>query len=354
MTLFNGRASCDHSLMPHRAVPTVGRLLLTLFALALAIASAQTPAAWRDPSPHQTRMVTIADSVQLEVLDWGGTARPLVLLAGYLTAHAYDEFAPRLTPTAHVYAVTRRGLGASTLTPTGYTARESAQDVVRVLEELNLTGVVLAGHSLGGQDITHIAVQFPERIAGLIYLNSAEDPTRQEPASNVKPPDRSRLPSALRQPAPADMSSPQAYRAWQRRTHGIAFTEAELRRAFAVRPDGSLGEYQVPRQVRDGFAQSFVRSEYDRIRVPVLTFAATPPELAVLAARYAPANDDERAALAEKRAHDLAFAERQLRYLQEGVPNAKIVRVPGANFYIFASHPEELAAEMRAFLATLH
>lgn len=339
--------------MPYHAARNWGRLALLLVALALTTAAAQTPAAWRDPSPHQTRMVMIADGVELEVLDWGATGRPLVLLAGYLTAHAYDEFAPKITPSAHVYAITRRGLGASTLTPTGYTARESAHDVLRVLEELNLTGVILAGHSIGGQDITHIAVQFPERIAGLIYLNSVEDPTRQQPTSNVKPPDRSRLPAALRQPAAADMSSAQAYRAWQRRTHGIAFTESELRRAFAVRPDGSLGEYMVPRQVRDGFGQSFVRSEYDRIRVPVLAFAATPADLATLTARYSPATDDERAALSEKRAHDLAFAERQLRYLQEGVPKAKVVRVPGANFYIFASHPDELAAEIRAFLATL-
>ena len=27
---------------------------------------------WKDPSPHTTRLVTVEEGVQLEVLDWGG------------------------------------------------------------------------------------------------------------------------------------------------------------------------------------------------------------------------------------------------------------------------------------------
>jgi hypothetical protein len=30
-------------------------------------------------------------------MDWGGSGPPLVLLGCYLTAHAYDAFAPKLT-----------------------------------------------------------------------------------------------------------------------------------------------------------------------------------------------------------------------------------------------------------------
>src|SRR4051812_8553321 len=77
---------------------------------------------WRDPSPHRVEMVPLRDGAKLEVLDWGGSGRPLVLLAGYLTTHAYDELAPKLTAFAHVYGITRRGLGASSRTDRGYTA----------------------------------------------------------------------------------------------------------------------------------------------------------------------------------------------------------------------------------------
>ncbi|UFH57788.1 alpha/beta fold hydrolase [Spirosoma sp. KNUC1025] len=48
-------------------------------------------------SGHQTRLVSVADSVTLEVLDWGGEGQALVFLAGLgNTAHVFDEFAPNL------------------------------------------------------------------------------------------------------------------------------------------------------------------------------------------------------------------------------------------------------------------
>jgi len=76
--------------------------------------SAQEPALWRDPSPHSVQFITVEDNVKLEVLDWGGAGRALVLLTGLgNTAHVFDEFAPKLTPDYHVYGITRRGYGAS-------------------------------------------------------------------------------------------------------------------------------------------------------------------------------------------------------------------------------------------------
>ncbi|HEY2459427.1 MAG TPA: hypothetical protein VGI16_01400, partial [Candidatus Acidoferrum sp.] len=60
-----------------------------------------------DPSPHSVQFITVEDNVKLEVLDWGGSGRPLVLLAGLGdTAHVFDKFAPKLTPTYHVYGIT--------------------------------------------------------------------------------------------------------------------------------------------------------------------------------------------------------------------------------------------------------
>src|SRR5207253_22448 len=53
--------------------------------------------AWKDPSPHTAQFVTVDNNVKLEVLDWGGSGRPLVLLTGLgNTAHIFDKFAPKL------------------------------------------------------------------------------------------------------------------------------------------------------------------------------------------------------------------------------------------------------------------
>lgn len=63
-----------------------------------------------DISPHTIRMLEVDKGVSLEVLDWGGTGRPLVLLTGLADdAHIFDQFAPKLTARYHVYGISRRG-----------------------------------------------------------------------------------------------------------------------------------------------------------------------------------------------------------------------------------------------------
>ena len=70
---------------------------------------ARQPAAAADSSPHKVQFVTIEKDVKLEVLDWGGSGRPLVFLAGSgLDAHEFDSFAPKFTGAHHVYGISRR------------------------------------------------------------------------------------------------------------------------------------------------------------------------------------------------------------------------------------------------------
>ena len=67
------------------------------------VARAQAPGAWRDPSKHEVTLITVDQDVQLEVLDWGGSGRAIVLLAGSgNTAHVFDDFAPKLRDCCHV------------------------------------------------------------------------------------------------------------------------------------------------------------------------------------------------------------------------------------------------------------
>jgi non-heme chloroperoxidase len=92
----------------------------------LSLLVAQPGAAWRDPSPHKTRFVKVDSSVRLEVLDWGGAGRPILFVGCYLTAHVYDDIAPKLTDQSHVFAVTRRGVGLR-ITPRRGTTRSGAR-----------------------------------------------------------------------------------------------------------------------------------------------------------------------------------------------------------------------------------
>ena len=89
-------------------------------------------------SPHTVQFVTVDENVKLEVLDWGGSGRPVVLLAGLgSTAHVFDQFAPKLTATCHVYGITRRGFGGSSVPDSGYSADRLGDDVLAVVDSLN-------------------------------------------------------------------------------------------------------------------------------------------------------------------------------------------------------------------------
>src|SRR5262245_47620445 len=135
---------------------------------------AQLPAAWKAPAPHVSRLIPVGQDVRLEVLDWGGAGRPLVLLAGGGdTAHVFDEFAPKLTSDFHVYGITRRGFGESGFAPVTSGADTFGDDVLAVLAALELERPILAGHSIAGQELSSIGTRFPNRVAALVYLDAA-------------------------------------------------------------------------------------------------------------------------------------------------------------------------------------
>ena len=64
--------------------------------LPLELRRATKETAWQlDPTSHIVQYITVDNNVKLEVLDWGGSGRPLVLLTGLGdSAHVYDKFAP--------------------------------------------------------------------------------------------------------------------------------------------------------------------------------------------------------------------------------------------------------------------
>jgi pimeloyl-ACP methyl ester carboxylesterase len=94
-----------------------------------------------------------------------------------LTAHVYDDFAPKLTNQFHAYGITRRRLGASDNPPGGYSLEKSAQDVLDVLDALKLRKSILVGYACAGSILTYLGSRSPGRIGGLVYFDAADDPT---------------------------------------------------------------------------------------------------------------------------------------------------------------------------------
>ena len=93
---------------------------------------------------------------------------------GWHGGWCWQKVIPFLEEASHeVYAPTLTGLAerASELSP-DVGLDTHIQDIVGLLEEKNLHGVILVGHSYGGMVITGVVDQVPERIAHLVYLDT--------------------------------------------------------------------------------------------------------------------------------------------------------------------------------------
>src|SRR5205823_12304973 len=187
---------------------------------------------WQDPSPHTVEFVTVDANVRLEVLDWGGAGRSLVLLpGGGDTAHVFDGFAPKLAASYHVYGITRRGFGASSVPASGYGADRLGDDVLAALDSLKLTRPVLVGHSLGGEELSSVGSRYSKRVAGLVYLDAAyqyafdngRGGTLDELQKGANPQPSPPSPNA------SDLASFSSLQAWFTRIYGVTPPEAEFR-----------------------------------------------------------------------------------------------------------------------------
>jgi len=154
------------------------------------------------------QFVTVEEGVRLEVLDWGGTGRPVVLLAGLgFTAHVFDGFAEKLTESYHVYGITRRGYGASSQSASGYTGLRRTEDDLRVFDALKLVAPVIVGHSVAGDELSQVGIHHYERIGGLVYLDALHDGTDDWTDYDAL---CSKLPEVMQRPptpSPSDLKS---------------------------------------------------------------------------------------------------------------------------------------------------
>ena len=155
----------------HRASSTISLIAFAMIS-ALPLHGQDTP----DTTKHTVQFVSVEENVKLEVLDWGGSGQPMIFLAGMGdTAHVFDKFAPKFTAKHHVYGITRRGFGASSkpVPENGnYMSDRLGDDVLAIMNHLKIDRPILVGHSMAGEELSSIGSRFPEKVAGLIYLEA--------------------------------------------------------------------------------------------------------------------------------------------------------------------------------------
>jgi non-heme chloroperoxidase len=218
-----------------------------------------------------------------------------------------------------------------------------------VLDSLKLFRLVLIGHSMAGDELTRLGAEHSDRLAGLVYLDAAADPT--ESATPEYDAMLRSLPQVMRNssgPSRDDLRSPKAFRDWQLRSVGTAFPESELHQN--LNPDGSIGGYPG---VSAAIISGASKRDYSHIRVPILAFSWYPLSVEAQIQQYHFTESGDRATVTAYYAADAKITDVRLENLKSAPGGARVVILPGANHYLFISNEADVLRELLSFLAGL-
>jgi pimeloyl-ACP methyl ester carboxylesterase len=306
----------------------------------------QTPGPpWVDPSPHRVRFVNAGPGVRLELLDWGGSGAPMLFLSGLDdTAHEFDDFAPKWTGHFHVFALTRRGYGASSQPATGYQIDSLANDVRVVLDSLKVRRAILVGHSIAGDELTRFAATWPDRVSRLVYLDAAHDRVPLVAMINQHPPPR------VAPMTGADSVSPKALQEYTYRSYGVWLPLGEVLSTAVFGPDGRyLRDITAP-TVDQAILAGLEHPLYSRITAPALAFYAVADSAPQMFSSYSTMDSSAQATARGFYAVFGPWTDQERARFRREVANGRVVELHGAHHYVFISNEAEVMREMTAFL----
>jgi pimeloyl-ACP methyl ester carboxylesterase len=98
---------------------------------------------------------------------------PVILLHGVTDSwRSFEPVLPHLPPSIHAFALTQRGHGDADRPMTGYGFRDFTADIAAFMGTLSLDAAVLVGHSMGSGVAQRFALDYPDRLLGLVLVGS--------------------------------------------------------------------------------------------------------------------------------------------------------------------------------------
>lgn len=121
--------------------------------------------------------IEVEKGVKLFVQDWG-TGKPIVFISGWPFDHRSYEYQFNQIPNAgfRCIGIDMRGFGKSDKPYAKYDYGVFADDVQKVLQQLNIKDATLLGHSMGGAISLHYAAKYGNKHISKLMLCGAAAP----------------------------------------------------------------------------------------------------------------------------------------------------------------------------------
>lgn len=211
-----------------------------------------------------------------------GSGIPIVLIHGY-TSSVYtwkDEF-ETLSQKYHVVAIDLKGFGFSEKPDGDYSRRAQGELVTGLLDQLHIDKAWLVGNSMGGETALNVAVDHPERVLGLVLIDSSG--VKVEGRTSLAPwylqiPVVGRVLTALA------LTSDGLVRQGLKKSFYDDSKITDDRVAFYFQPLRTIGGQLAATRAREQFEQFPVEDKISSITVPTLLIWGAEDELIPLAA----------------------------------------------------------------------
>jgi len=131
--------------------------------------------------------VRSADGIPIR-FDVTGKGEPTVVLVhGWaLDRHVWDGQAPQLAKRQRVVTLDLAGHGESGRERSDWTMAAFGQDVKAVVDAVGAKGVLLVGHSMGGPVVLEAARRMPDRVKGIVLVDTLLNVEERTPANEVE------------------------------------------------------------------------------------------------------------------------------------------------------------------------
>ena len=118
------------------------------------------------------KSIKLTNRVKLQYVEQGDPAGiPVIMLHGITDSwHSFEPVLPHLPASIRAFALSQRGHGDSERPAVGYHPRDFAADVAAFMDAMKLDRAVIAGHSMGSHITKRFALDYPDRVLGLVLM----------------------------------------------------------------------------------------------------------------------------------------------------------------------------------------